>query len=101
MEEKEKRKRQVCPVCGGSSFDWGIIGSGYFPLNRRRFIRRGELISARRCLTCGNLHHFTVEPALTKKYVRIAVVSDIVGIVLNLGILGFITLTTITNSMRF
>ena len=31
---EEKRKRQVCPVCGGSSFDWGIIGSGYFPLNR-------------------------------------------------------------------
>jgi hypothetical protein len=66
-DEKPKGKPNFpCPVCGGTEFEWGVIGNA----GQLRFIREADigsfngafapyhLIDSRHCLTCHNVLFF-------------------------------------------
>lgn len=64
-----------CPVCGGKTFEWGII-SRFTPMTYRRgfrFLRDDPSmgVKARHCLTCDHLQLF-VDEELSKEQQRTA-----------------------------
>jgi hypothetical protein len=58
----DPREEAACPICGGTSYEWGKPGSDgglyYLPQGAIYGFGMGEPLAARKCLSCGNLQIF-------------------------------------------